>query len=158
MSKIAPVSVSQLISLTNKMCAAGAGRPDDGVEYHLGSKASSLNEDSGDIVEIDCSGFVRYTAAKCSNEECILPDGSVTIHEYLQSQGLPRVSYNGVKDDAERLFIAFIAPTHESGHVWWVQGGQTMESHGGDGVDCRPWDTPVLLNNVCACYIFPSVA
>lgn len=164
MSKIAAVSVSQLIALTGKMMHPSARRPGR-VAYEMAGKADSgscaipggLAGDSNDVRAIDCSGFVRFSAAKCSGQACQLPDGSATIHEFCAAENLPRVLYSAVATGQGRLFLAFIAPAGgEAGHVWWVHGGMTMESHGGAGVDRRSWDTPVLRRNVCACYVFPS--
>lgn len=130
------------------------------VTYSLGGKADALNEDSHDIDEIDCSGFVRYAVAKATNSAVIMPDGSSVQHDWCDNQGLHKLAqYSNVqygKDDPNRLFIGFIQPAGgHPGHVWLIYKGKTLESHGGAGVSSRDWDTPILLSKACAAYELP---
>jgi len=87
-----------------------------------------------------------------------MPDGSVNQHDWCDSQKLPKLAYPNVgKPDATgKLFIGFIQPAHgHPGHVWLVHNATTLESHGGVGVDSRPWNSRVLVNAVAACYELP---
>jgi cell wall-associated NlpC family hydrolase len=131
----------------------------NGTEYGLGAKAPSLTVDSINIHKIDCSGFTRYAIARATDQKLIIPDGSVNQHDWCEEQGLHKVDYPNVAiADDSRLFIAFIppAPSGHPGHVWFINGGNTMESHGGVGVSTRHWDNPILLHAVTACYELPT--
>jgi hypothetical protein len=132
------------------------------VTYSFGAKAPDLSMDSHGIAEIDCSGFVRYAIARATQQAVILPDGSSNQHDRCEAQGLHQLAhYSDVAyaaQDPSRLFIAFLDP-HPIGHVWLLRAdGQghvmTMESHGGRGVDSRPWNTRVLMH-ADACYELP---
>ena len=130
----------------------------NGVGYSLGAKAPSMTCDSSQIHKIDCSGFVRYAIARATEQAVVMPDGSVNQHDWCDSQKLPKLAYPNVgKPDATgKLFIGFIQPAHgHPGHVWLVHNATTLESHGGVGVDSRPWNSRVLVNAVAACYELP---
>lgn len=128
-----------------------------GVSYRLGGKAPSLSCDTSEIDSIDCSGFTRYALAKATNGALVIPDGSQNQREWFENSGLHQVgSYDDVGRYAtpKRLFVCFIKPGENSagsiGHTWFVSKldddstADTMESHGGTGIDTRPWNTRVL--------------
>lgn len=128
------------------------------VAYGYGVKAPSLDCDSSVIRLIDCSGDSRYLIAKATNGQWIIPDGSQAQREYFENSGLHKIAkYSDVQyANPARLFICFIKPNTNGcgdvGHVWMVgqkatHGSiETIESHGGKGVDSRRWDTSVLVN------------
>ncbi|MCW3053277.1 MAG: peptidase and in kexin sedolisin [Chthonomonadales bacterium] len=150
-----PISLAALLLVFAHM----VGR----VKYLLGGKAPSLDCDTSQISEIDCSGFVRYAIAKATNQRLILPDGSAAQREWCERQGLRKVAYTNAATlaDPSRIFICFITASHSGaiGHVWILIGGKTYESHGGGvGVSSRAWNTPVLIGNVSACYEMPAAA
>jgi hypothetical protein len=100
----------------------------------------------------DCSGFVRWLlyGAECLN----IPDGSVNQHDWAERRCLKQVKYSEVGPLEDSILrIAFMAPTEtEAGHVWLLCSGMTIECHAPNGPSRRPWNTPVLLRNVAACY------
>jgi hypothetical protein len=168
------VSRSALLSLFHKMLLPSATRQ-GGVQYKMGGKVDwgiwrikgGLEGDSNLIRRIDCSGWSRYGAAKASGQRLVLPDGSWAQNQWCEAEGLQRVEYKTVsRPQSERLYIAFI-PIENSAdgslHVWFVLcgpggPGTTLESHGRAGIHSRAWDTPVLLREVGACYVLPSIA
>lgn len=130
-------------------------------KYLLGAKAPSLSVDSGDVDKIDCSGFSRLAISKASGGTWKIPDGSqnqLAYFEDLAEKGVIHklakpsdVGLPAVAADENRVFIAFIkAKPGKVGHVWLIQGGKTMESHGGKGVNSRPWDTRSLAKAYAA--------
>jgi hypothetical protein len=124
------------------------------VEYSMGAKAPTLDCDTSEIHELDCSGFVRYILAKSTSQGLITPDGSVGIHAWAAAN-LQQCPYADVAEGTG-LYIAFIAPSGGvPGHVWLCRQGSTRECCGSEGVCSRPWDDPILMN-VCACYVLPS--
>ena len=58
--------------------------------------------------------------------------------------------------DPTRLFICFIKPFTNGcgkvGHVWLAYMGESMESHGGVGVNSRRLSTGVLRREVFSAY------
>jgi hypothetical protein len=155
MGKLLPVSISALQTLFNNM----SGR----VTYSLGAKCDSLTEDSHDIDEMDCSGFVRFAITKCSNPQAVIPDGSATQHEWFQSQGFEVANYSIAAQQANpgKLFICFMTPETGggTGHVWFCWKGRTMECYGGHGVGSRPYNASIeggrltLATACAACYL-----
>jgi hypothetical protein len=147
--KTIPVNIALLLELTAHM----QGR----VGYGLGAKAPSLDCDSSAIHEIDCSGFVRYALYRSTLGRVITPDGSVEQHSWIEAHGFKQSTYdvNGAGAVDSHLRIAFIQPKDDNGigHVWLIYRALTLESHGGKGVDRRPWNTPVLIDNVAAVYV-----
>lgn len=151
------INVKSLLTLTHDFMHKGVpydwgGKPD----LSQPDPAAGFNHTHG----LDCSGFVKLTTWKATDPHVILPDGSWQQHEWIKSQGLPEVPYNLAtvwNAGAQRLYIAFIEPKPgvHAGHVWWVWGAWTCESHGGKGVDQRPWDTPILREEVAAAYLIP---
>lgn len=129
------------------------------VGYSLGAKAESMTQDSHDIKEIDCSGFIRFALYKSVSDLKGLPDGSVQIHSWCKQQGFYKLnSYHDIVHtvkDPNRLFLAFLEPSGgHPGHIWTIYMGKTQESHGGVGVSSRPWDSKVLLN-ASECFELP---
>lgn len=122
------------------------------VKYKLGAKAP-LDRDSRLITKIDCSGFSRWLLARASNQAIKMPDGSQVQLGWVRDQQWRKlVEYADVqhaREDPSRLFIGFLSPKPGNEwprHVWFIQAGKTMESHGSGGVNSRPWDTPALRN------------
>jgi hypothetical protein len=141
-----------------------------GVQYDLGAKAGSLKDDTSKINRIDCSGFARYIIAKATQQALIIPDGSWNQRDWCERVGLHRLaSYNDVLyATPRRLFICFITPhvngAGDIGHVWFVSQldgdstPDTMESHGGVGIDSRPWNARVLKRECAAAFELPVAA
>lgn len=139
-----------------------------GVKYGLGAKAPHLDIDPGKIKKIDCSGFVRYAIYQATGGQLKIPDGSQNQRAWCDDQGLHRLAqYKDVLYvNEKRIFLAFIRPGHNGcgpvGHVWFITSldgdnvPDTMESHGGVGVDSRPWNYPVLRKQVYSCYELPA--
>lgn len=147
------VDLDTVLAVFNNMKRAG-------VKYSFGAKAPNLDADSHTITEIDCSGFVRFVLHRAANGGFTMPDGSVNQREWIEAHGWHELNqYSDVqyaKDDPTRLFIAFLDPKgNKPGHVWLIRGGVTMESHGGVGVDSRPWNTPAL-RNAQHCFVVPA--
>ena len=153
---MAPISWAAFKAVFNNMV--------NRVKYQLGAKSPYLSCDSALIHAIDCSGFARYIAAKSTNQQTIMPDGSFYQRLWCEQQGLHKLAqYSDVQyciNDPSRLFICFIEPNaHESiGHVFYVCAGVTYESHDGVGVDSRPWNTAVLLQNTSETFELPMAA
>lgn len=144
MTPLKAVSLSKLKAVYDHM----AGR----VKYVYGAKAPSIDCDSHDINGIDCSGFTRYALAKATNGGMVLPDGSQVQLEWAEKHLRKLKAYSDLRhteDDSTRLFIAFLRVTRHRaiGHVWLIREGETLESHGGTGVDSRGWDTHPLLSS-----------
>lgn len=158
---ITPVNLSKLVDLHGR-CEL------KGVRYGLGSKARSLTQDSHTLTRIDCSGYVRYLLAKATDQKLIIPDGSWIQRDWCESKGLHRLKkYSDVRyADHSRLFIAFITPNTNGagriGHVWLVvkldddEVPDTIESHGGVGVNTRRWDQLTLRRQCSACFELPT--
>lgn len=118
------------------------------------------------ITAIDCSGFVRLGAYEASLRGLIIPDGS-QIQRGWAEKNLRQVRYADAAKymTKDRLFIAFIKPWTNGcgrvGHVWFLRmrNGKpvTVESHGGIGVNSRPWNAPTLRNQVYSTYELPAV-
>lgn len=129
----------------------------DKVKYHLGAKAKFGSRPMKDFAEIDCSGFVRWLLHMCCGVR--IPDGSYNQRVWFQKQGYKTNPYKvvaGLRDN--RLRIAFMNPVDgESGHVWLICNGKTIESYGGHGVGRRGWDTTVLIDNVDFCFTISDV-
>ena len=143
------IDVSILETLTDHM----AGR----VRYHMGAKAPSLDCDSADIHQIDCSGFVRYAVAKSTDQRVIMPDGSVAQHEWCDEQGLKVSDFESGKLQDGAVRLAFLPPTSSLGpgerHVMLLHMGHTLESHGRtDGVSRREWGSEPWMQE-CAVYV-----
>jgi hypothetical protein len=129
---------------------------DGHIHYGFGAKAA-LGASPASIHAIDCSGFVRYLMYQATNGHLTMPDGSWIQQEWCDHRKLKAVTYSSTAANDPILRIAFLPPTthhhhHHAGHVWLILGGQTIESHGGAGPSRRPWNTPILLNNVQHCY------
>jgi len=158
----AAVSIDTLESVFSEMDTIG-------VKYGLGAKAQYLDIDPSKIPAIDCSGFVRYAIYKATNGKLTLPDGSQAQREWCEKSPLRKLAdYSDVQAGTQRsLYVAFIKPWTNGcqavGHVWFVtkldadDTPDTMESHGGVGVDSRRWDYLTLKRQVYSCYEIPVV-
>lgn len=159
-TQIIPVELAKVVEIYRNMKA-------NHVSYDLGGKAPKLDMDSHGIEDIDCSGFVRFCIYRATDPHMTIPDGSWMQREWCEAANLHKLSnYRDVcQADPSRLFIAFIPPkSGKAGHVWFVTKAlsknatsqpMTMESHGGVGVNSRPWNTSVLLRNCDAVYELP---
>lgn len=131
------VDLSDLVTLTLQM----QHQP---VTYALGAKAPSLSAPRTAIRQIDCSGFVRYAlyhATSAAGHPYVLADGSVCQHDEIAARGFKHSSVDAGRLADGALRIAFLSPGDGGGvgHVVLILGGRTLESHGGLGVDRRPW-------------------
>jgi hypothetical protein len=131
-----------------------------GVVYHMDGKApeGQLSAFPPKFSEIDCSGFARCILAYATNAApggpVVIPDGSYIQHQWFADHGFKATDYSNAASQDGHLRIAFIQPTeNEAGHVWLIRNGKTLESHADVGPSARPWNTPVLINNVAACYV-----
>ncbi len=138
-----------------------------GVKYGLGAKAPYLDIGPSKIKKIDCSGFVRYALYQATNGKLTIPDGSWHQREWCEDKNLHKLTkYSDVLNITDRrLFIAFIKPHANGcgpvGHVWFVTKlnedniPDTMESHGGVGINSRPWNYFTLKKQVYSCFELP---
>ena len=121
--------------------------------YGWGAKAQSLTCDPSIVHLLDCSGFVRYALARASHGKIDVGDGSVGIHDWCQAHGLKESAYDACAEHDDILRICFIAPHgYHGSHVWLVRNGMTYESHAFSGPSSRPYDTPVLVNEVTSVF------
>jgi hypothetical protein len=109
----------------------------------LGAKLAFGATQGRDFQAIDCSGFVRKTIRRSTTLGSRFPDGSVIQHGWVKTHDLAPVdrSSGSTLDGAVR--IAFLDPSdspEKIGHVVLLYNGKTLESHGGDGPDGRPWN------------------
>jgi len=130
--------------------------------YGLGFKIVPLSQQAPDVIgrnaagipdkKVDCSGFVRWCLFHAAGVE--IPDGSVTQHEWCQSQGYAQGTVaDGHKTDGI-VRLAFLTPDASGegiGHVMIVLNGQTFESHGGKGPDSRAWGSQAFMSK-CVLY------
>jgi cell wall-associated NlpC family hydrolase len=101
----------------------------------------------------DCSGYVRWLVAQATNQEVILPLGSVLQYDWFRRRGYLQVPYSDCIRRDNAIRIAFIKPRPGSyGHVWLVLNGSTIESYAGVGVGSRAWNTPPL-DKADSCFI-----
>ena len=122
-------------------------------KYRLGAKPKmeAIPGTPGFLVA-DCSGYVRWLLYNLGVRD--VPDGSWNQERWCITKKFKPTDYSnaGLRDD--RLRIAFISPKAGTpGHVVLVINAQTIESYGGVGTGRRPWNTPVLLKRVDACYV-----
>ena len=129
-----------------------------GIRYQWGAKPA-LDATTDQIDESDCSGWVRYLFGR--QGITTLPEGSQQQMDYFKAAGLPETSdYAAVGGSpAGELFICFAldlsAQGSHPGHVWGCENGETLECHGGAGVDSRPWNTGVLRRIFHVAYRLP---
>lgn len=132
-----------------KMVGRAAGK-----KYRLGNKPH-LDKTITEWATSDCSGYVRWLLYQVADSHPKIPLGSWNQAEWCRGEKFKLTSYEkhaGLKDN--RLRIAFIKPKlGKSGHVWLILNGYTIECYGGHGCGRRPWDTPVLYDNVYACFV-----
>jgi hypothetical protein len=131
-----------------------------GVSYKLGAKPGSLTYLPTAIHYLDCSGAVRYLLYNATSGQLVIPDGSWYQREWCEDH-LIQIPYGTVANAGrERLFIAFITAgvngSGETGHVWLVHNGKTLESYGGHGIGRRNWDYRVLREQVHKCFELPA--
>ena len=114
------------------------------VTYGLGKKVPFLGAVPGrDFTQVDCSGFIREAIRLSTTPPLAFPDGSVNQHDWVRSHGFEKSTIaEGMSNDGV-VRIAFLRPQdspHGIGHVVLIDGGMTLESHGGVGPDSRKWD------------------
>lgn len=122
------------------------------VKYKLGAKAPSLDADSNQIGQIDCSGWVRWVLHRAGET---IPDGSQNQLAWARSNLRKLGKYADVQyaaKDPGRLFIAFLSPNPGNAwprHVWLLRSNgkamMTMESYSSGGVNSRAWNTKILM-------------
>ncbi len=134
------------------------------VGYGWGSKLSP-NTDIETILknpqkykQIDCSGYVTWLVRQTSGGSIPLSGGSIQIgnqlHGLAQKGVVTQCSY---ADAGKRDGVMRIAGFNHGGrhqHVWAVVNGETLESHGGKGVDRLPWAHYAPRTQWC--YALPS--
>lgn len=180
--KIPPINLALALSVFRRLLAQGVpygygakaegGQdPRDGHRWNRSSNGH-LDTPIQTIENIDCSGGVRYIVYKATNGQLVLPDGSQDQREqceqWAQAGLIHKVSYRDAARymTRKRLFLCFIKPGENGcgsvGHVWLLVQNEdgyavTLESHGGGGIDSRPWDSHTLLHEVYSCYELPAV-
>ena len=148
-----------------KLLAVHSEMDHRGVKYGLGDKVIPLTKTPAQIRKVDCSGYVRYLLFQSTDNNYRVIDGSQNQRAWAEAGGdgliKKKVEYKNlflpeVMADEDRLFIAFIKPHTNGagaiGHVWLIHAGETIESHGGVGVNSRPVNTRVLRNLVYSAY------
>lgn len=147
------IDLALLLRIHGKM----AGR----VKYRLGAKARA-SQQTGEIEEIDCSGYVRYLMQRCGVPD--FPDGTWAQSRWLAKSDWASKRYNDLRytvNDPTRLFVAGFTEYSDArgrrrhGHIWLVHQGRTLESYGGVGVGSRSWSHPTLKRLVKFCYEVP---
>lgn len=136
------------------------------VKYGLGSKVNFKQPSfhPSQVRVIDCSGLAGllvYYGCEKRNLNPVFPDGSWNQRDWLKKQSLlpgsiihQVSSYSKIEADPSALYICTLDPIYngnkliKSGHVWFVNDGFTMESHGGTGPAERVWNTPILKSEV----------
>ena len=155
------VSLNKLEEVFSEMDIAG-------VKYGLGAKAPFLDIEPSKIKKIDCSGFTRYAIYKASSGKLTIPDGSQAQREWCEKKLKKVDKYSDVTSGGKKsLYVAFIKPWTNGcqgvGHVWFVtkldgdENPDTMESHGGVGVNSRRWDYLTLKREVYSCFEVPII-
>ncbi len=162
MTKVPPVSIAQLELDFSRLERRG-------VAYGYGIKAPSAAEPQS-ITKIDCSGYFYWALARATHRELVVPHGSQRQREWAEAN-LREVDYRQAARHMtqRRLFCAFIRPGRngcgEVGHVWFLAAfddgnngtfAGTLESHGGGGLNSRPWNYPTLLKQVYSCFELPT--
>ncbi len=118
------------------------------ITYKLGGKdpTPKTPEPPLDFSEIDCSGFVREAVMYATHDKVLLPDGSWNQWDYCKRLKFKesKFEYTGLNDGLVRICFKIANGAGDIGHVWLTHNGQSLESHGGKGVDRRVWDHPTL--------------
>lgn len=118
-----------------------------GVKYDFGAKCpeKSLGKLPIPFSKIDCSGYVRSAIAHASAGKIITPDGSWNQGAWLQAHGYKITDHENCQliDNHLRICVHHSDTLDETGHVWFVLNGKTMESWGGHGPGSRPWNSPL---------------
>lgn len=129
-----------------------------GIPYVWGAKPDpKLTTDQ--IKGSDCSGWSSYLFGR---QGITIPEGSQEQMDWCKKQGWAcTTDYAAVGAAAEgELFMCFALDTRASGghagHVWFSDGGETMECYGGHGVGSRPWNTRVLRRIFHAAFRVPT--
>lgn len=136
------------------------------VAYGFGSKVRFKQPgfQLSSIRAIDCSGLVGllvYYGCGKKDLSPMFPDGSYNQRDWLLARSketgsvIHRVNkYSDIANDPSKLYLCTLNPIYEhgrmvkAGHVWFVNDGFTMESHGGTGPSERPYNTPILKTEV----------
>jgi len=135
----------------------------DHVTYAVGKDAKTgklkgkarNSADPSKISKLDCSGYVKYMLYNASEGKLSLSGGSYMQNQWCKDSGLKSHDYAktaGKADNVLRLGYFKKKKGGKYGHIWLVLNGKTLESHGGKGVNRRPWNTKVLMDNVTHCY------
>ncbi len=120
-------------------------------KYGFGKKASPLSTSPSKVTEIDCSGFVRYLLYQVTNGGVVIPDGSWAQDEWFRKHRFPQVEYATAAKLDGVLRLGYFSGS--PGHIWFIQNGKTIESHGKSrGPNRRSWNTSVLQTKVQRCY------
>lgn len=115
-----------------------------GVKYGFGEKCPEPHLGQLPIVfgEIDCSGFARSSVKFASGGKIVMPDGSYQQGDWFAAQGFKRTDNSNCALNDGHLRVCIHHPDHidETGHIWFVVGGRTIESYGGHGPGSRAWN------------------
>jgi hypothetical protein len=164
-----PVDMSILISLFNQLQRRG-------VRYVYGGKAGDkrvnprstgrLSTPPDTIDGLDCSGFTHYALYNAAGWD--IQDGSQNQLEWFQKEEFKTVDpYSDVNMGLGQkgLYIAFIKPYTKGcgpiGHVWLVYKqdddapADTLECHGGGGIDSRHWNQFTLSDEEFTAFELP---
>lgn len=117
------------------------------VSYKMGAKpklGSMPGKGKGQFSTSDCSGLVRWLVYSASGGLVKMPEGSYTQNDWCKAQGFKPCPYKNAALKDGRVRIGFMKPEDgEAGHVVLIHNALTMESHGGEGVDRRPWNAKI---------------
>lgn len=132
-----PIDASELWTYL-KACQA------HGVKYGFGAKCpeSKIGLLPIPFKEIDCSGFVRTALAYASGNKVKIVDGSFNQGDWLKAHGYKLTDPDNcaLKDNHIRICVHHPDVLDETGHVWIVINGKTLESYSGNGPGSRDWN------------------
>lgn len=147
-----------VLPISRELLIKGMGMSMNGiVPYKLGAKIK-LNTKPKAGQPCDCSGYVRWLIYLASRKQVKMPDGSWYQQAWCRTKKLTKVPYSDCAKMDSILRIAFMEQEgDESGHVWLVINGMTIESRGGVGASRRAWNVTTLKTKVDYCYEMTDV-
>jgi hypothetical protein len=148
------IDQKRLLDLHAKLDHATYSVGKDSKTGKLKGKASN-SADPSKISALDCSGYVKYLLYNVSEGKISISGGSYYQYKWCKDSGFKKVEYAKAAKKADNILrLGYFKKKKggKYGHVWLVLNGQTLESHGKRGVNRRPWNTKVLMNNVTHFY------